>query len=327
MFVFLRWSLKALAKGRFPSRRHDGLEWLPSDEYRESLQNAPLGFRGAVLQVKGDWSEFARTLGFPSWGHTLRPCIFCDCSREEWLAVLDDWSFDDPPFTLTTHEHYDRSCNSCELTRDLSREDHDLLKGLLSYDRRRDGGHGRCLTRGAPHLGLEEKDRLEPSPSLADVGLFETISVFPARVVFWRQRPTALSLHRNPLLDPTLGITIDTFCIDDLHTLGLGVYQRYVHHCLVSLIRSNAWAIHSHLADEIEFMSCERIRQELAEYYTRRRAYRPDITTIPFFRKDARGASIAIGEDESSRNQGYIKLCRGSDAAAGARGDNAKDAD
>eukprot|EP00969_Alexandrium_andersonii_P218305 9641499-Alexandrium_andersonii.AAC.1 len=36
----------------------------------------------ALTHVIGDWAEYAHTLGFETWSHARRPCLFCKCSRE-----------------------------------------------------------------------------------------------------------------------------------------------------------------------------------------------------------------------------------------------------
>ena len=77
VYVKLAWSLGALAKGRMPSERHDGSAWRESDATRALTSGEPLGFRAVVVDIKGDWAEFAQRFGFPSWGAVLAPCMFC----------------------------------------------------------------------------------------------------------------------------------------------------------------------------------------------------------------------------------------------------------
>ena len=132
MFRYIHWCIKALAKGRFPKKRHGQLAWAPTDEFRESLEGASMGFKAALLQIKGDWSEFARAMGFHDWKSRLRPCLFCDCSNEDMIRIIKDWTLIDDPCVLTTPDTYDAECATCEVEVELSREDHTLLKGLLN---------------------------------------------------------------------------------------------------------------------------------------------------------------------------------------------------
>ena len=69
-----------------PSSRHDGKGWIPSDVRRESLSGHPLNARGAVLFIKGDWSEYGSTMGFSLWADGLRPCFLCNVN----LPDLDE---------------------------------------------------------------------------------------------------------------------------------------------------------------------------------------------------------------------------------------------
>jgi hypothetical protein len=72
IFDFLRWSLTALACGRHPEGRHDGGPWRAEDAARAEVAGSPLT-PGVVVALKGDWSEFALTLGFPTWAHAAHP--------------------------------------------------------------------------------------------------------------------------------------------------------------------------------------------------------------------------------------------------------------
>jgi hypothetical protein len=63
---FLAWSFGALACGAYPTTQHEGEPW-PEDSLRASLGGSPLACGTcAVQQVRGDWAEFAHSLGFPT---------------------------------------------------------------------------------------------------------------------------------------------------------------------------------------------------------------------------------------------------------------------
>ena len=55
-FSVLHSSLQALARGVYPATGWDGG---PLDSERQKLAGTPLGFRGVVVDVNGDWAEFA----------------------------------------------------------------------------------------------------------------------------------------------------------------------------------------------------------------------------------------------------------------------------
>ena len=77
---------------------------------------------------------------------------------------------------MKTHVHYDEACRACEIvvriTDALTKA---TLIGLLFYDKRKDGFHGRALRAPIPALGLIRGGRLEPSHFLIDVSKLETL--------------------------------------------------------------------------------------------------------------------------------------------------------
>ena len=167
----------------------------------------------------------------------------------------------------------------------LTREDHAEVLTCLEHSKR-SGGIGRCLVRDIERLGLKRFDRLEATDDLPDVGLYETISAFPLSVRFWRQRVDVFVIHRLPLFDPVIGVTIMSVAIDMLHTMNLGVYQLWCLFCLWALINQNAWNLSKNFtAKETRVLSCEYIRSELTDYHSRLRMAKPgiDITEIPHF--------------------------------------------
>jgi hypothetical protein len=70
---YVGWCINALSAGTFPTSRHDFRPWSSTDEIRESLAGCSLGMRGAIVQIRGDWGEFTKSLGMVNWAHTLRP--------------------------------------------------------------------------------------------------------------------------------------------------------------------------------------------------------------------------------------------------------------
>ena len=64
IFQVLAWQFTHLQSGCYPSERHDGKEWGNTDELRASMSGKGIGFRGVLLEVRGDWLEFSSRLGF-----------------------------------------------------------------------------------------------------------------------------------------------------------------------------------------------------------------------------------------------------------------------
>ena len=70
--VWLRWCIDSMARGVFPAQRHNGCEWRPCDNWRASLAGTALKFKGAIIQIRGDWAEFCERFAFPTWASALR---------------------------------------------------------------------------------------------------------------------------------------------------------------------------------------------------------------------------------------------------------------
>ena len=76
-----------------------------------------------------------------------------------------------------------------------------------------------------PEWGLLKGDRLEPIPTMIDIGGFDGINMFPFSVCFWRRSLETVCRRRNPLFDERIGITIENvIAVDSLHTNAQGVY-------------------------------------------------------------------------------------------------------
>ena len=242
VLLSLRWSLKALAEGVYPSQRHDSSAWLASDEYRKGLAGRPMRFPCCLVQLKGDWDEFCGHLGFPTWKSSTRPCFLCAGSGPE-LYHPRGVSLHECPWPLNTDDDYEAAISRCEIWVTLSAEDHSRVRRALHYDRRPNGSHGRCLTKPLADLGLDTGDRLEPFPGLLDIGDgFDLLQGFPREVLFWRPRNLTVCTHRCPLFGRDFGVTpVSSIALDTLHTLNLGVMQVWCRHSLWRLLNSAAW--------------------------------------------------------------------------------------
>ena len=154
----------------------------------------------------------------------------------------------------------------------------ELWRGL-EYDKRTGsvGSRGRALRFAIPELGLREGDRLEPSDVLPNIRHFEYLSSqLPVTVVFWRRENDTLALHRNPLFRTDLGITIQCFAIDVMHTLHLGVFKAYCWSVLWRLIDCDVWNVGAVAADVRGTLSVGRCRNELFSWCRDMKSSAPD---------------------------------------------------
>lgn len=218
LYQFLAWSLAALASGIAPHQRHDGEKWLqPSDDTRSAQAGEPLGFKAVVVDVAGDWAEFALRWGFPTWS-AHHPCFFCN-------TTLSDLREHGCIGDLRSNEDYHNACTACEVWVTIETEDMRRKIRFALVDTK--AKKGRALASAIPELRLRRGDRLEPCHSLPDVHMIDTAKL-PVLALFWRAGQHPTTHHRHPVLNETLGIGIDTFSIDVLHTLHLGVFQFWI---------------------------------------------------------------------------------------------------
>jgi hypothetical protein len=152
------------------------------------------------------------------------PCCLCKAPTEDFISG----SGPSPlgfPWDETHHIDVDLACKACEVVVSLSAVDHRALVGMLRYDKRAHGSKGRALVNDYPPLTLLRDDRLEPCIALPNIGNFEGLSSFPVTLTFWRKGNETRCRHRLPLWDPSLGITVRSLALDDLHVLYLGIFN------------------------------------------------------------------------------------------------------
>ena len=236
---WINWSLTALTEGLVcPLMRHDGQCWRENDSVRKLSAGVRIAVRAAILFIKGDWMEYATSLGLPTWRDGIRPCFACN---ETPQGMYDYSKVSDAGMSSRLNQlgDYDAACARCELHVTLQPDQRDMLSKILRFDKRDDGNHGRCLIEDVHCLGLREGDRLEPSIGLMDVHRFETVDVFPLSVCFWRSANESMSRRRNPLFNSVLGIDpACVLCIDILHCFHLGILLQYTKAALWHLLLS-----------------------------------------------------------------------------------------
>ena len=263
----LRWSLEACANKVWPLCDPLGAKWIGTEGTHFANAGLLLGARACLVQVKGDWAEYAHTFGFPTWSSALFPCPFCKCTREQLFVALglSPLSF---PNGIVDQNDYDLACSACEIWVTIkTKAQQCLVAGTLRYDKRKGPSNGRALQQDIPELGLCAYDRLEPHSGLWDVAKFEALPL-PAKVLFWRAKQETRTKHRCPLFSAALGVTVLILVIDVLHALNLGVYQQYLTDAIWAFIRADAWGVGAALSqDERLQMSAQRLKNDLWEYY------------------------------------------------------------
>ena len=141
----------------------------------------------------------------------------------------------------------------------------------------RKSGRGRCLQKKHDALGLPKNARLEPSSTLPDVGLFEMQDV-PFRCIWYVGGQHGRVLHISPLLRIP-GVTLDSWCIDLLHSWHYGPMSTFLTFAIRALLQTDLYRSgNSDFLDreENEKLALLTLRAELWMYYKQRRATDPN---------------------------------------------------
>lgn len=266
-----------MSTGIYPARGPGGRDWRPDeDESRSALGGLPLCYIGAVVAVKGDWAEYAHTLGMPSWASALHPCPWCRCTKASMSqdATLTALNF---PWPLKTHRDYDAACRAAEVAVVIRTvADRRLLVACLEYDARKDGARGRRVTENLNRFGLQAGDRLEPTVEMPDVSLLDKTKSFPIHLTFWRRTDQTVTLHRNPIFDDALGITISSLLVDNLHCFYLGVLKDFSTHAFWEMLHADCWEVGGHRTlDERVLLTTRLVSGELTAFYDQWQRERP----------------------------------------------------
>ena len=265
------WSLSSLASGHFPSQHYDGNHWSVSDGWRNTHAGSSLGIKAAVVHIKGDWMEFAMSLGLPTWSSNVGPCPFCLQNKSE-LFIASPFDPLTSPWTPAGHTEYDDACRRCERHVVMSRNDHATIIALLHYDKRKYGAKGRALSAPYPPLNLEKGDRLCPGKDVSDIGTeFDAAFADPTRThlqaTFWRRGNESRARWRNPLFDSSIGVTVEIVAIDILHTLYLGIAKDFCMRVMWCLIKNCVYGYRGRPQDERDQLSVLAMRHELWNWY------------------------------------------------------------
>ena len=283
---WLVWSLRCAARGVYAPSRHDDTPWNADESWRRAKAGTPLGHNYAGIYAKGDWSEYCSTLGFPTWGSGIKPCIFCSAFGDNMYDPTGATPKCLPlGWTPTTDIAYFEACSRCEVVVVLDAAAHREVKLLLKYDRRASGWHGRCLTADIVIAGtqLRAGDRLEPSHEIPNIGkLFDDMAAFPVVATFWRASRDTITRHRNPLFDCELGLgPMTCLTIDVLHGLHFGPILVFNALCIWRLLLSGIWGGAESTGGESIQVAVLCIRGDLRAFYREWKQSHPDDYLTP----------------------------------------------
>ena len=196
--------------------------------------------------------------------------MFCDAVRDTLYFPLQRGVFE-LPWHVRTPEDYASAVDACEVRVTVrSRQVLRRLTAALVWDKRmkKPCFHGRALLNNFAELELLKGDRLEPTEdTLLDVGSLSADTPLPVELVFWRTTAETLATHRNPLFDARLGVGPNALAIDVLHTLLLGVVQRYVLRVIWLFVQMDAYQTGARTKDERHRMTVMHMKSLLFLFY------------------------------------------------------------
>jgi hypothetical protein len=314
-FEVLGWLVRTMASGKYPSTRHDDSQWALGDSNHD-LADTSLGYKAAVIMVKGDWAEFALTMGMPTWAHHTHPCFACKCTgggdgtmkQTQGVSVLG------LPWAPKTDADYKASvATSMQTVTVASQAEHSRLLGSLKYDKSKQGSRGRTVMCDIAALNLQKGDRVEPSALCREVGSLDARAVFPHTVNFWRPSRSELTRHDNPLFREGTHVTIQTLCADEMHTMHLGVFASFCVTVLWAVILQNVWGLSTDEADETRHRRLAlRLRHELVSWYAARKKSHPDepVYEIPDFDLSTLGSQESpVLKAKAAETGTLVKFC------------------
>jgi len=274
-FSLLLWSQLAMARGEQPSNRHDDADWCSIwDSDRAANAGKPMLFRYCLLYFKGDWSEYASTLGLTPCTDGLRPCWACNTPQfENIIHGIGRHSF---PYRVLQIGDYEAACQQCEITVVVTQDIFDVLVKHLAYDVSNGGALGLALTRDIAfnhECMLQRGDRIEPTDNLRDVAKFCSMEAFPVIVTFWRRSRETFTRRRNPYFNAELG-TDPAQCLvnDSQHALYLGQLQIWGQKAMWQLLPY--WS-NAPTQTERQTIAVARLNLELQSWYKQRHRSHP----------------------------------------------------
>ena len=234
-----------MSVGRRPQAQHDGAPLPPALAIQIQRHGVDFGFKCVLLWVKGDWSEVSHSLGLPSCVRIHCSCPFCTLTQPMLHTCYSSKDFP------TTEQAYDEMCSAREIVVPITTEAaRQLVMSKLHFPKG-DKDRGRLVNERIV-VGtrvLDCGDRLDPTPSMTDIMLFDT-KPLPFEAVFWRtrrdgkQRDMDPVVRRNPLFMAHAGCSpAEVLAVDALHTVYYGPVMRWSSAVLWRVLLSNPWGL------------------------------------------------------------------------------------
>jgi hypothetical protein len=229
----IAWSGEALAAGAHPLQGPCGM---PLTGWRQHVAGRPLSLPGAFAQLSADLMAYGEVCGFRSMSSKRHPCWMCACHGPDMHAYST-------PQRARVAAEWESNVVATKLVAHLPAATAVGLQGLLRADKKRKGGHGRCLAAditvddvsGHP-IVLRRRDRLQVGGSVNDA--WKDLSALASPQVelhFFREAESAFIMDWCPLRR----VLRLTDCTPDMmHIVDLGVAQyitgEMLSHCVLT---------------------------------------------------------------------------------------------
>ena len=218
-------------------------------------QAKPMRMRSRHPLRQRDWCDDAGTLGLPTWADGPRPCYKCNVSRSE-LADHASVTVHSAPIGDHVSGDYELACQRCEVLVDCSASTHartfSVQKGCITTGATMAAEDGLCK-RGWLTFRSKHTIDLSLARHRPDVGATDSVTQIPLHTAWWRPSMKISTRHRNPLLDPRLGLDpVQCLTADMLHAMFLGVMNNFCRRSLWFLLQGGAWGLMSTQEETIQ---------------------------------------------------------------------------
>ena len=244
----MNWSFNSLQMDTFMEARFDNQPWLPGETSRKNRAGKSIGFRGVVNEYRADLPERCAAARVKTQGGR-QCCLSCLATASSLHDRVAEVSITSVPWENRTHNTFMQEVVSHLVGVNIRspEEKRELVAALVWHT---EYPHGRRVigSKGS-RWGLATNDQLIVSDAIRNPHDLESLTP-PFKVFFFRLRDDSgivgVSLMTNIPGVHSFGIEhfeIQYFCECTLHTLDLGVAQRFCGTAMVRALRYNVYKL------------------------------------------------------------------------------------
>ncbi len=252
--------------------RFDQQPWYSSDASRESRAGTKIGFRGVVNEYRADLPERCAAAKVKTQGGHYG-CLHCTEQSKRLHDRVAEVTLRSVPWQLRTHNSFlDEVATHLVAVTLHGIPTRNALAASLAWCNEYPWGRRVQGTKGSA-WGLAAGDQLIVSDDLHNPHDLEDLNP-GSKVFFFRPRKESglvgVSLLINTPGVHSLGIDgfqIGHFCECTLHTLDLGVAQRFCGTAIVKALKCNIYKLPLRSAKKLVQMGSHKIAKDIKQYY------------------------------------------------------------